>query len=185
MTRSSGSAVESAEDLAPLVSRLIEDGQVTDDDWVAWATWEIMRREDAPSWLAELTTTYSTNDALSILGSVGGSATVEDRLGSLWLSFADAQVTSTELLERALEEAGGWDTGGGFIPYQRELMGLVVRFERLPEQSPSSASRESLAAIERETVALLSPLGDRVRERLADRLGRPSASTRRRATRQR
>lgn len=170
MVTSSAPPVETAESFATLAACLIHAGFVTSDDWVAWATDELMRADGAPAWLAELTTTYSVNDALAlVVAGAEDNPTVEDDLGCLWLAFQDKRVTSIELLEKSLEVAGGWDTGGGFIPYQRELMALLRRVEDLPYPVKARPG-DTLAAIESDTRALLSPLGQRVRQRAAGRL---------------
>jgi hypothetical protein len=167
---------ETADELAPLIICLIEDRHVGCDDWVAWATVELVRGEGAPAWLAELTTTYSIDDALGLLRSRQRGPTVQDRLGSLWLAHVAHELGPIEVLELALEAAGGWDTGGGFLPYQRELMALLRRVEGLA----MPGGREPLHDIERDAGALLSPLGEQIRRRVAGRIamkGLPSTTS--------
>jgi hypothetical protein len=157
---------ESTEQFAGLVYCLIEDQLVNSSDWTRWAAVELMSAEGAPVWLAELTTTYSTNDALNLIAPVCGRPSSNDRLGCLWLAFAKRHITSVELLETALDAAGGWDTGGSFIPHQRELMNLMRRLESLQDATHS----DSFGDIERDTFHLLRPLGQEVMARSAGRI---------------
>ena len=63
---------ESPESLAPLVRSLIASELVRADDWVDWATRELMASETATPWLAELCTTYAINDAIALLAPLAG-----------------------------------------------------------------------------------------------------------------
>jgi len=157
------------EQFAALVYCLIQDQLVNSEDWIAWATDELMRAEGAPSWLAELTTTRSADAALEIIGPICSRPSSAERLGCLWLSFTLRALTSLELLEAALDAVGGWDTGGGFVPYQQELMALLRRVEALSSATTSN-SRDSFDEIERDARLLLDPLGDLVFARANKRI---------------
>lgn len=157
-------ATDSPAQLAGLVAALIEHDLVACDDWVHWATEELLRADGAPPWLAELTTTYSMAEATVLLASEGGPPSVEERLGCLWLA-SDSDGDVVGLLEKALEIAGGWDTGGGFIPHQRDLMKLLDRCEEVPRRGP-----EALAGIKRDAAELLIPLAQRIERRTANRI---------------
>ncbi len=149
---------ESAEALARLVAGLLEADLIGVDEWMAFAVDELMRAADAPPWLAELATTHSVTEALELLIHAGGEPTVPERLGCVFLACADGATSRFDVLDWALEVAGGWDTGGGFIPFQPELMALLRR------PVPDAAAAEQL---EHDVDALLEPLAASIVSRLA------------------
>lgn len=150
-----------------LVACLIPLDYVRSDDWVAWAADELARADGAPSWLAELTTTYDMSGALALLEGPPGIADVKDYLGCLWLSFLDCSLNEHELVEVGLEAAGGWDTGGGFVPFQQELMALMIRVDALHQ---GGRPRSDFKQLDNDVVQLFRPLGERVLQRVQGRL---------------
>jgi hypothetical protein len=162
-------ALESAESLAGLVIGLIHAELVGCDEWVACALRELAAAEGSPPWLAELCTTYDAAEAVRILYTVSSGPSVEDRLGCRWLRHVQTRGRFDDLLDDALAIAGGWDTGGGFIPYQSELMDLARRMED-PRRFGSRALREEATRVRQDTIALLAPLGELVRLRAHGRV---------------
>ena len=80
-----------------------------------------------------------------------------ERLGAVVLSSEQSDMNVDELLEAALGVAGGWDMGGRFIPFQRELMALLKRVARLARLQPETC-RDEREANSRDTLELLTPL---------------------------
>jgi hypothetical protein len=128
----------------------IESGFAGPEEWAAWADWQILRSENLPQWVLDLSLAQAARDALAALRPATDKLppAICERvdwtglyLGFLYLRFQRGDFPMLELLVRAGDRAGGYsfrvdcstfyllvneiDGGGPTVPRDRALADRV------------------------------------------------------------